>query len=94
MGLDIVVSMKHFSGDSIRKPVLRTPGSEDLNVSPGFLVARCYELGSNASPVTVGEVCSQTSGPQSWDRDSELGGPGRILNGIEFLSVSGLAWGM
>ena len=30
MGLDIVVSMKHFSGESIRKPVLRTPGSEDL----------------------------------------------------------------
>lgn len=65
----------------------RTPGSEDLNVSPGFLVARCYELGS------VGEVCSQTSGPQSPDHDSELGGPGGIPNGIEFLPVSGLGWG-
>lgn len=65
MGLDIVVSTKHFSGKSNRKPGLRILGSDDLKVSPGFLFAQCYELGGDASPVMVGEVCSQPGGPQS-----------------------------
>lgn len=100
MDLGIGVSTKHPPGGSIIKPEMRTPSAGDLRCSSRFLIPQRYELGSDVSPAKVGEMYLQTSGPQSQDCDSVLGfevsllgDSGEILNGIEFLSVSGLGWG-